>query len=745
MSTKEATVYIVDVGRSMGEKRNGRNVTDLDWALRYVWDRITSTIATERKTCHIGVIGLKTDESNSDLSDEDAYHHISVIRELGQILMPDFRELQDKLQPSHTDNGDAISALVIAIQLIEAHCKALKYIRRIILITNGMSPMDADDLADITGKIKSEQMELVILGVDFDDAEYGYKEEDKPTIKADNEKLLKDLVDDCGGAYGTLAQAVDEINVPRIKSVRPTPSYKGYLTLGDPEKYDSAMSIDVERYPKVMVAKAPSASSFVIRSEATQMESSANGDSGADGLAAVKRSRTYQVPDETAPGGRKEVSEEDLAKGFAYGSTAVHIAESDQAVTTFETKPGLSIIGFVAKEQYARYMDMSRSNMIIAQRTNPKAALALSSLIHALYELSSLAVARYVPKPDKAPIILLLSPSIEPDLECLYDVELPFAEDIRQYRFPPLDRILTVSGKTITQHRTLPSTELQDAMSAYVDAMDLTLPAATTDLDETEYASIENSFAPMVHRINQVIRHRAIHPTSPLPPIPPILTQFSVPPAALLSAAQPALSHLITTADVKRVPPKTRAKKGRAPPPTPMSGLDIDALLSSTPSLAVRSSPTRIDPRNAIPEFKQMFSRAADTGNTDAVEAVFAQMGDVIDAFVKESVGEQNYGRAVEGMGTLRGACEEMEMGAWWNGWVRGFKGRVLKGELGGERREFWGMVRGARLGLLGGEEGRGGAGAEEVEGFLRGMRVWESVFVSRRKEGPWKREMAMG
>lgn len=44
MAEKEATVYIVDVGASMGEKRNGREVSDLDFAMTYVWDKITSTV-----------------------------------------------------------------------------------------------------------------------------------------------------------------------------------------------------------------------------------------------------------------------------------------------------------------------------------------------------------------------------------------------------------------------------------------------------------------------------------------------------------------------------------------------------------------------------------------------------------------------------------------------------------------------------------------------------------------------------
>ena len=99
--------------------------------------------------------------------------------------------------------------------------------------------------------------------------------------------------------------------------------------------------------------------------------------------------------------------------------------------------------------------------------------MALSSLIHALFELESYAVARLVPKPDKEPVIVLLAPSIEVDYECLLDVQLPFTEDVRAYKFPPLDKVVTVSGKEIKEHRNLPNEALQNAMSDYVDRMDL--------------------------------------------------------------------------------------------------------------------------------------------------------------------------------------------------------------------------------------------------------------------------------
>lgn len=125
------------------------------------------------------------------------------------------------------------------------------------------------------------------------------------------------------------------------------------------------------------------------------------------------------------------------------------------------------------RSQYDHYMNMERSHIIIPQRINDKAVMALSSFIHALWELESYAVARLVPKDGKDPSLVLLAPSIERDYECLFEIELPFAEDVRAYKFPPLDRIVTISGKVIKEHRNLPSPALQDAMDDLVDAMDI--------------------------------------------------------------------------------------------------------------------------------------------------------------------------------------------------------------------------------------------------------------------------------
>ena len=93
--------------------------------------------------------------------------------------MPDVRRLKQQLVPSSTDVGDgtsnmlgtgfimliwqAISALVVAIHMIETVTKKLAYTRKIILVTNGNGSVDADGLDAITQKCKEDGIELVVL------------------------------------------------------------------------------------------------------------------------------------------------------------------------------------------------------------------------------------------------------------------------------------------------------------------------------------------------------------------------------------------------------------------------------------------------------------------------------------------------------------------------------------------------------------------------------------------------------
>lgn len=176
-----------------------------------------------------------------------------------------------------------------------------------------------------------------------------------------NEALLRGLAEGCDGVYGTLEQAVSEMDIPRVKQVRPTPTFKGFLQLGNPEEYETAVRIPVERYFRTYPARAPPASSFVLRSDfatgpdrgepsAAAAPSDEPTKEGGN-LTNVRPLRSYQISDESAPGAKVDVEREELAKGYEYGRTAVHISETDQNITILETLAALELVGFVQSAQ----------------------------------------------------------------------------------------------------------------------------------------------------------------------------------------------------------------------------------------------------------------------------------------------------------------------------------------------------------------------------------------------------------
>lgn len=221
-----------------------------------------------------------------------------------------------------------------------------------------------------------------MIGIDFDDAEYGFKEETKSDLKRHNEQLLMRLTESCqNSTFGTAALAIEYLANPTARVPKAFKQYEGRLGkhlfmchqihcshslsgLGDFTRYpDSAIFIDVQRYFRTKIAKAPSASSFVSRAATANGDGSAESSNTAQGdtemtdapdLSAVKSSRTYHVVDPSAQGGKLDVQRDQLAKGYYYGSTAVPFGEDDENVTRFESLESFSIIGFIPNDKVSR-------------------------------------------------------------------------------------------------------------------------------------------------------------------------------------------------------------------------------------------------------------------------------------------------------------------------------------------------------------------------------------------------------
>ena len=163
---------------------------------------------------------------------------------------------------------------------------------------------------------------------------------------------MRKLTEACdNGTFGTMADAIDRLDTPTVKTPKPYKTYDGKLTLGDPNAFPAAINIDVERYFKTHLARPLGASTVVTKQDqpGSQTTETVDGNDMMDGVefTGVKQARTYKVNDPDAPGGKRDVEFESLAKGFEYGRTAVHITESEHNITKLETQKCFTILGFI--------------------------------------------------------------------------------------------------------------------------------------------------------------------------------------------------------------------------------------------------------------------------------------------------------------------------------------------------------------------------------------------------------------
>src|SRR5271156_1818457 len=142
-----------------------------------------------------------------------------------------------------------------------------------------------------------------------------------------------------------MAEVISSILIPRVKPVKPVPSYRGTLTIGSPILYpEDAISIDVERYPRTKRCTAQSASKYVPpTSEGTQTQQPR-----ADGIhgGSVALQRTYKIKRGEE---EVEVAKEDLEKGYKYGAAVVRMSDAEAEILRLETTAEFAILGFVEK------------------------------------------------------------------------------------------------------------------------------------------------------------------------------------------------------------------------------------------------------------------------------------------------------------------------------------------------------------------------------------------------------------
>jgi ATP-dependent DNA helicase 2 subunit 2 len=86
--------------------------------------------------------------------------------------MPQIKSIQKLCVPHRSNNGDgtppsslltaALSALIVGLDLIMKYCKNLKYIKNLIILTDGQGGVDWSQSDDIAQQINEQNIKLLI-------------------------------------------------------------------------------------------------------------------------------------------------------------------------------------------------------------------------------------------------------------------------------------------------------------------------------------------------------------------------------------------------------------------------------------------------------------------------------------------------------------------------------------------------------------------------------------------------------
>lgn len=699
----------------MARGDHSSKVSDLDWGLQYIYSEISNKILSGRKTDVVGIVGVHTDNTQNMFDNEPDFDNIDVITPIQQFHLNTLLDAKERLVPNSDNGGDLISAIVVAIQMIKLHTKALKYIRNIVVLTNGKGLVNVEDDGEIIKQINENGIVLKVMGVDFDDEEAEFIEEDKDEDKRENETKIKNFVERCENAvFATYKEARDSLDIPKIRTVNPVRAFQGDLVLSNSEQQpeNRVLSIGVEVFPCTRRATAMTASSYATN----KTEPVSDGPN----VQAIKWDRVYFVEDEAEIGGQKELERDSLENGYRYGSEIVYITKEEEQAIMFTTNASMEVIGFVSKTTVPPYILMGHTDYVIGQRGNNRDAVAISAFARALYETENFGLARYVTKDGRDPQLVVLMPYLKAEIEALVICQLPFAEDERKFVLPSLTSLEVRSGgKTVTTHsRLLPSKEMLNAMDDYVDAMDL---SKLNSDDGDSWWSMEDAYNPTIHHIKNVVKECAVTQDYDKIPEPlPVLTQFSKPAEELTEEAKPQLELLKHLFEIKEQ--FREAKKRKTEEVKGEAFLDLDALLNGEPTVKTEESqPTvsaakpessqqtapqssqnsqqlSLDPENIVPDFVRTLNKIDTKANDDnefraGAANLYKQTVGLLEEKLSSSEGNAAYNEVISVLQTMKEQAEEMEISDVFDTAKDVFVTKLESGDLGGQRNVLVGQI----------------------------------------------------
>ncbi|KIY64504.1 SPOC domain-like protein, partial [Cylindrobasidium torrendii FP15055 ss-10] len=591
------TMFLIDVSASMGDTRivelspgpNGEEssveMTNLQWALQFVKIKIQEMIYNGRKTDQCGVVIFGSDDTDNCINEEAKGGYENVVEYL-PIEHPTPATLAriDELEPSKS-TGDPIDGIIVASTVQAEHLSSKStWTRKLVVVTDGRGPMELEDWEATADKLNDWNVGFTLVGVDFDSDEpdYIYEEENKPDMKKINEAFFHEFVERLdNGFIGTCGFALQEVSRPDVKETKSVLS-RGALHIGDSTTRPEEAIIMLIRTSKCTAQTRPASwGKYTLKQRTDEDDEDTSiyiptrlsskyvvdihglKDKDGDGDVKMGESTQTQATQKDPMDGMEEVEKETLVRGYKYGTT--YIPAPDGEFDKLKTTAGMAICGFFHRKHFRRELSMGEIQYVWGEPENPNQQVAMSSLVRGMMQKKVYAIARWVSKDERAPKMGVLSPVSFEEVDCLIWAPMPFADDVRKYTFPSLDNLHNKKGEPVTEHPFIPTSEQQDAMDNFVDAMDLMAAGEKDEEGNREpWFDPRQSFNPALHRIKQAMFHSAVVNdlnANPIPAPHPEVVKYMEPPRRMLKRARDEIEACKAAFKVREVPKKVAKTK----------------------------------------------------------------------------------------------------------------------------------------------------------------------------------------
>ncbi|XP_064443086.1 X-ray repair cross-complementing protein 5 isoform X2 [Mirounga angustirostris] len=508
---KAAVVLCMDVGSAMSNSLPGEE-SPFELAKKVMTMFVQRQVFAESRD-EIALVLFGTDGTENALAGKDQYQNITVHRHL---MLPDFDLLEDierKIQPG-SQQADFLDALIVCMDVIQQETVGKKFEKRHIeVFTDLSSPFSKDQLDVIIHNLKKFGISLQFFlpfPVGKEDGTgdrgdgnsrsdhhgpsfplKGMTEQQKEGIQMVKKVMMSLEGEDGLDEIYSFSESLRQLCVFKKIEKRSIP-WSCTLTIG------SSLFIKIVAY-KSIIQERVKKSWTVVDARTLKKED-------------LQKETVYCLNDDN----ETEVPKEDTIQGFRYGSDIIPFSKVDEEHMKYKSEGKcFSVLGFC--------------------RSSQAAAVALSSLIHALDELDMVAIVRYAYDRRAHPQVGAALPYIKDAYECLIYVQLPFMEDLRQYMFSSLKN----------NKKYIPTEAQLSAAEALIDSMSLVKKDEKEDTIEDLFptSKIPN---PQFQRLFQCLLHRALHPQEPLPPIQQHILNMLDPPTEVTAKCQILLSKIKT-------------------------------------------------------------------------------------------------------------------------------------------------------------------------------------------------------